>query len=303
MMAKFITIASLLLLLTLSSSTVPAQEFDCEVSVNYESIPTSHRDYLADFSEVVRGYMNNYRWTDDEFGDERIQCTLNIFFLSVRGDDRYSVQVFIGSQRPIYGTERSTAVVRIFDNKWDLTYVEEQPVIHDRFRFDPLASLLDFYGYVILGYDYDTYEPMAGTPFFQTAQDIARLGQSGAGSRGWKRATSGVYSRAVLIDELLSAKFQSFRAGLFTYHTEGLDLVKSDPDEARKNVARVMEDLVKVRKQLNERSLALRIFFDSKYQEIAEVLAGYPDKTMFDRLGQIDPTHQSTYLQYKDKAP
>ncbi|MFQ5799606.1 MAG: DUF4835 family protein [Bacteroidota bacterium] len=303
MMVKPFSTASFLSLLIWFSSAVFGQELDCEITVNYESIPTSHREYLVEFADVVKKYMNDHRWTDDEFRDERIQCTFNIFFLSVSGDNSYSAQVFIGSQRPIYRTERSTGVVRIFDDKWNFTYTEDQPIYHDLFEFDPIASFLDFYGYVILGYDYDTYEPMAGTPFHDKALDIVRLGQSGTGSRGWKRATSGVYSRAVLIDELLSANFQLFRGGLFRYHVEGLDLLNSDPDRARKNIARVMEDLVKVRKQLNERSLALKIFFDTKYQEIAEVLAGYVDRSLFERLGEIDPTHQSTYQEYKDKVP
>lgn len=295
--------ARLLLVLIVFSPAAIAQELDCEVTVNYESIPTSHRDFLAEFADEIREYMNEQRWTDDEFGDTRIQCTLDIFFLSVSGENHYSARAFVGSQRPIYGTDRSSGVVRILDKQWNFRYTENQPMYHDVFKFDPLASFLDFYGYVILGYDYDTYENMAGTPFYQKALDILRLGQSGTGSRGWERGSSGAYNRAVLIDELLSAKFQLFREGLLRYHYEGLDLLKSDPDQARKNIARVMEDLVKVRKQLNERSLALKIFFDTKYQEIAEVLVGYSDKSLFDRLGEIDPTHESTYQEYKDKMP
>lgn len=302
-MPKLFTALLLLTFTVFFPNYTPAQEFDCEITVNYESIPTSHRDYLVEFADVVKKYINNHRWTEDEFGDERIRCTLHIFFLSVTGDNRYSAQVFIGSQRPIYGTERSTGVVRIFDDKWDFAYTKNQPLYHNLFQFDPLATFLDFYAYVILGYDYDSYESMKGTPFFQKALDIVRLGQSSGGSRGWERTASSVYSRAGLVDELLSAKFPMFREALYRYHSEGLDLSKSDPVEAQVNIAGVIEDLVKFKKQLNERSLALKIFFDTKYQEIAEALIGYPDKKLFDRLGEIDPTHQSTYEEYKDMVP
>ncbi len=294
---------SVLFLLALVSPLGSTQELNCVVTVNYESIPTTHRDFLLDFADVVREYINDYRWTDEDFGEDRIRCTLNIFFLSVTGDDQYSAQVFVGSQRPIHETNQSTGVVRIFDDKWDFTYNENQTFYHDLFQFEPLASFLDFYAYVILGYDYDTYEPMAGTPFFEKALDVVRLGQSGSGSRGWNRARAGVYSRADLIDELLNAKYQLFRDALFTYHTEGLDLLRSKPTEAQKNIAQVIEDLSKIRKQSTERSVALKTFFDTKYQEIAEVLAGYPDKSVFEKLGEIDPTHQSTYQVYKDKEP
>ena len=285
------------------SSMSFAQEFNCDVTVNYESIPTSHRDYLTDFGDAVKRYINNYRWTNEDFGDQRISCTFNIFFLSVAGDNVYSAQVFIGSQRPTSGSDRSTGVVRIFDDKWTFVYTKNQPFYHNTSQFDALASFLDYYAYLLVGYDYDSFDSMAGTPYFQKALDIVRLGQSGSGARGWERAASGIYSRALLIDELLNAKFRTFRSDFYTYHAEGLDLFANEPEEAQENIAKVLENLVEFRKQLNERSLVLKIFFDTKYQEIAEVLKGYPDKSLFDRLGEVDPTHQNTYQDYKEKGP
>ncbi|CUS86217.1 protein of unknown function (DUF4835) [Candidatus Kryptonium thompsonii] len=56
--------------------------------------------------------------------------------------------------------------MRIFDDKVEFFYDKNAPLYHDEFRFDPLLSLIDFYMYIVIGYDFDTYEPFGGTEFF-----------------------------------------------------------------------------------------------------------------------------------------
>jgi len=43
------------------------------------------------------------------------------------------------------------------------------------------------------------------------------------------------------------------------------------------------------------------MFFDSKHSEIADVLLDYPDRSIYDRLGSIDPSHRTVYDEYRMK--
>ena len=73
-------------LLIFSTITV-AQELNCKVTVNYESLPAQNRERLADFGGVIEAYMNSTQFTDDSWSGEKIDCSLNIFFTSLSGEN------------------------------------------------------------------------------------------------------------------------------------------------------------------------------------------------------------------------
>jgi hypothetical protein len=93
---------------------------DCTVKVNYEAVGTSNKDLLQDFERNVRSYINDFQWGSDQI-EEKVHCTVDIFVQRVVGENKYMAQVFIGSQRPIYGGNKNTAVVRLFDEAWEFT--------------------------------------------------------------------------------------------------------------------------------------------------------------------------------------
>src|SRR5512135_563717 len=143
-------ILSLVAVSTIAITCLPpaarAQEVDCTVLVNYEAVPTTNKEYLRNLGNDIRDYVNNYKWGSDNLPD-KIQCTFNIFVQSVVSENKYSAQVFVGSQRKIFGTARSSAVLRIFDEGWEFTYVVNRPLSHNPYSYNDLASFLDFYVY------------------------------------------------------------------------------------------------------------------------------------------------------------
>ncbi len=292
---------TLLLSLTIlhaSSSFLFAQQLQCEIRVNYESIPSTHKDLLVNFESDIRDYVNNYNWGNDNL-DEPIRCTMDIFMQNVVGENRYSAQVFVGSSRPIYNGNQTSAVLRLKDDTWEFTYVKARPINHNPYTFNDLASFLDFYAYLIIGYDYDTYDNLNGTPHFQKAADIASLGRS-AGAKGWQPVTSG-FSRLQLIEEILNARFAPVRSASYIYHFTGLDSLATAPDQAYRNILEAIRMIGDVKRTADARNQIIRVFFDTKYKELAELFVGYPDPKVFFDLATIDPTHQTTYEEYRKK--
>ena len=173
---------------------------------------------------------------------------------------------------------------------------------HDESRFDPLMSLLDFYAYVILGYDFDTYKAGDGTQFFQKAGEILNKARNTGGGKGWDLPTQAAYSRAGLIDELVTPKYYDIREASFRYHYRGLDLLYKDDAKARKAIFSALEKISNLQAKINQRSLLIRLFFETKYLEISEVFQRDPDLTVYTRLSKIDPAHQTSYEEYSKKA-
>ncbi len=290
--------ALLCLLLVFTATPLFAQEIECTVQVNYEAVPTSNKDLLRDFASDVRDYLNNYKWGQDNLG-EKIKCTMNIFVQSVTGDNKYLAQVFVGSQRKIFGSEKSTAVLRLFDETWEFTYLKSRPISHNIYSYNSLSSVLDFYTYIIIGYDYDTYEMLSGTPYFQKAADIANLGRS-SGDKGWPQTTNS-YSRCQFIDELLNPKFEPVRRASYIYNFTGIDSLTANPTQSYANILKALQEVAKAKRDVDPRNFVIRTFFDTKYLELADVFQGYPDPSVYITLGNIDQTHQKTYEEYRAK--
>ena len=242
--------------------------------------------------------------TNEDFGGEKIQCAMNIIFLSATQDYHYSAQVFVGSRRPIYvGNDRSgreTALLRILDEQWDFDYVPNKPLYHDEYQFDALADGLDFYAFLIIGFDMDTYVELSGTPYFQKALNIANLAVGSPGGTSWKQQ-AGTYSRFGFIDELMNLKNQSFRVAFHQYHFDGLDLLATQPKQGLENMLQAITSVAAIRQQFDPRSLLVKTFFETKYMEIADVFLQDPDRSVYNELARLDPTHQGTYQEYSQK--
>lgn len=278
---------------------IHAQEIECLVKVNFEGVPTTNKDLLVNFESDVRDYINNYKWGTDNL-DQKIKCTIDINITSVVGQDRYAAQVFIGSSRPSYDGSQNSAVLRLLDDSWEFTYVKGRQVNHNPYTFNDLTSFLDFYVYLILGYDYDTYDNLNGTPFFQKAADIVSLARSGGG-KGWQQAKGG-YSRLQLIEEILNTKFAPVRTAMFRYYFAGLDSMASSRERAYKNIVDAILMIGEVKKSADPRNQIIKVFFDACHKEIAGLFVGYPDPQIFLELVRIDPSHQTTYEEYRKKT-
>ncbi|MBI5475570.1 MAG: DUF4835 family protein [Ignavibacteriales bacterium] len=277
-----------------------AQEIDCDVTVNLDPLTTSEaKDNLSDFIQQIKTYINSHRWTQEEFGDRKIKCAMNISFQGSEGDNHYIAQAFIGSQRPIYQADKSTAVVRIMDDKWDFDYIRNQTLSHMETRFDPLLSFIDFYIYLILGYDADTYQTGGGTAYFQKSYEIVNIARGSATqAKGWDPSVQGLYSRSQIIDELLNPKFQDFRKAVHIYYFRGLDSLYTETKLPLKRIYLALDKLGKLKEKINQPSVIIRTFFDTKYLEIAETFQRSTDQTIYTRIAKIDPEHQKSYDEY-----
>jgi hypothetical protein len=275
-----------------------SNELDVRISLELRNLPAFHRELLeADFEDKVLEYLSR-RWTDIDFGHEQIPVEMSIFFQNATQDYRYSAQIVIVSSRPIFNQGRNTGIIRLSDDSWEFSFPPGKPLLFDEYSYDGLTTLLDFYAFLIIGLDFDTYEPLAGTPYFERAAGIARVAQR-TGGRGWDRASTG-YSKLGLVEDLLSSRNQIFREAIFHYHYNGLDLLAMDQIRALESIIEVIDVMEELRSS-DPRNLPVRMFFDSKHSEIAEVLLDYPDRSVYDRLGSIDPSHRTIYDEYRTK--
>lgn len=286
--------ALLIITFIMISVLLKAQELDATVVVNYEQLPVASKERLENFKNQVQDYLNNTKFTRGNWEGDRIKCSFNIFFISSSDETTYLAQLVVTSQRPIEGTERNSLMLNILDNAWNFKYEKNQAMYFNQTDFDPLVSLLDYYAYIIIGFDMDSYYKLGGSEYFSKALEITIRGANSQFAEGWQ-SKSTLYNRRGLAENLINAKYQQFRMDYFDYHYNGLDLFESEPETAMKNIVKLIKNLEKVRDQIDPRSVLLKVFFDAKAGEIAEYLKNYPDKSIFETLKKIDAPHISKY--------
>jgi hypothetical protein len=296
-------IALVLTLLLILLPHVYAQELNCQVTVNTENIPSSDRDYLRNFKSDIERYLNSTHFTEANLYGEKINVSMNIFFTQATGPNRYRAEVVIGSSRPIYvGNDVSdsvTQVLRLKDSQWEFPYIPNQRIYFDEYSFDPLTDFLDYYAFVIIGFDLDTYKSLDGSAIFQKALNTATAAIASPSAGDWQ-STSG-YSRYGLAQELTNPRNEPILHAYYTYHFEGVDLLGTDNRKGLDNILGALEAVHLVRQQ-NAMSLLAKIVFDAKAKEIAKFFLSYPDPSVYDKLASYDPEHRTDYMDAKNKA-
>jgi hypothetical protein len=290
-----------ILIVALTATRLFSQELDCNITLqNTETLSAEARENMSDFAQQVKQYLNNQKYTNQNYGEAKIHVEISISFTGQSSQDahHYVASAFFGSVRPINKMQKNTAIVRLKDDAWEFDYTRYQLLQHDDFRFDALTSFLDFYAYIIIGFDMDTYAESQGTPYFTKAMDIFHRAGSAPGSpKGWDITSQGAYSRGEFIDELLNTKYEEYRIAMFRYHFKGLDYLAQKPEKGKKTMLAALKMIGKLKERINQKSILLNSFFDTKHDEIAESFKGYPDASILEQLTSIDPAHAQQYTQ------
>ncbi len=293
-----------LLLFILIGSGLSGQELRCNISVQGQRIRTTNTTLFETMQSDLYEFMNNRKWTDHIFGmDERIEC--NIF---IRLDEQIAADEFKGTiqvqlRRPVFGSTYETTLLNIADNDFHCRYVEFQPLeFNETSNRDNLTNILAFYAYVILGFDYDSFSPEGGTPYFEKAQAIVNNSQN-AREKGWK-AFESERNRYWLIENILNKSYSGFRDCMYKYHRTGLDVMSDRPEEGRSAIAeslRLIQQVFRRRPSI----YILQVFFDAKADELVNVFSNsYPDERnrVMIILNEVDPSNGSKYEKIKEAA-
>jgi len=295
-MKPFLKISGLLFFL-ISFSVLKAQELNCIVQVNSDQIQTSDKKIFETLQTAIFEFMNNRRWTNDQFlNQERIECSVLINITERTSSDQFKATIQIQSRRPVYKASYNTPVFNFLDNDFEFKYIEYQPLEFNETQFTTnLTSVLAYYAYVVIGLDYDTFSPEGGSPYFQKAQLVVNNAQSSS-EKGWK-AYENVRNRYWITENLLNPSFKPLRAAYYKYHRQGFDLMTENKDNARFAITESIEMLRKVQAD-KPGSVLMQLFFVAKAEEIVNVYSqAFPDEKnkVVNTLNQIDPANAQKY--------
>ncbi|NME71652.1 type IX secretion system protein PorD [Flammeovirga aprica] len=276
-----------------------AQEINATVTVNGERVQTAEKQVITDLQNNMQQFMNDQKWTNDKFDDvEKIKVNILVTLGSntdIAGQN-FTADVQIQSIRPVYGASFETPTLNFLDTKWQFNYNNSDRMVYSQGIYNSeIVALMSYYAYIVLGIDYDTFSPKGGSQYFEKALEIANYSEQN-GRAGWS-AFGDKRDRYYLARDFMDPQFEKFRAFLYTYHRQGLDIFEENPDEARTNILQGLNDLKIVKKNIPI-SVTMDVFFAAKGIEIANLFAKAPQE-LADQVGRIllelDPTRSSQY--------
>lgn len=317
MQNKFALIIFIAFLLSLTPVFLYAQDFDCSVISNVDALAADAKDRLKDIKQQVEDYYNKNKFYDNQYFNDmnqpgadlyKIKLNIQFTFTSTSGIDGYSAQILFLSQRIIDKSDKKTnpkysTLFKYLDDRASFSYTRALPFIRNDVRFDTFLSLLDYYAFMVLGYDQDSFFPKDDPKnkgfYFQKAMDICNKPMTDR--TGWTETGGGSKpSRIQLAQELLNTRFDDYRIGFFEYHWLGLDSLGLSKN-SYKYILNALQKISNVKKK-EVKAFNIDIFFEAKNAEIADVFLSYGDKSVYDQLILIDPSHQRIYEEAKKKA-
>lgn len=256
-----------------------AQVFKSSIKIEASRLPETEREELQGLSEKIANYIENFSWTDEAF-DTVVEFQLQIFVESVttRGGERiYYAKALVSNNYD----------QKYYDKGWQFLYNRNDAVIHSNI-FHPLTAFIDFYIYLVLAGEIDTYGTLLGTPYYDMARDVASRGKFSPYRKGWNK-------RIEIVDDILNnRKYRIMKS----YFYEGFYLLaENNRREARKKMLEAIS-LIEQIFSLNNREKYTRLFLEAHHQELADFFKNFNDPEIYERLAQLDPDHEEVYEKY-----
>ncbi len=161
---------------------------------------------------------------------------------------------------------------------------------------DNLSSILAYYAYMVIAYDYDTFSLEGGSDYFKKAQSIANLAKN-SGDEGWEASAGKRKNRYWLVDNAQQSLFKPLRKAYYNYHRLGFDLMQTDIANARKEVLASLKLIDKVQRA-RPGSINVQIFLSGKTDELISLFSQAEVKeknAAVNLLKRMDPASSSRY--------
>jgi hypothetical protein len=270
-----------------------ATELNCEVEVNSDKITSGSKDIFNELKQSISDYMNTTKWTNATFGtNEKIYCKLMLTLSSwdnatglMKGD------LQIQSQRPVFNSTYTTALINFRDTKVDFTFETGQQLVFSEMEMeDNLTAILNFWAYMIIAMDFDSFELNGGDPYYERAAQVVRLAQSGGGESGWKAFEDNT-NRSAVLSAFTDKQTSPIRQMLYDYHRMGLDQMVVTVDKGRSTITHTLENLSKIY-EVAPLSVCLTMFKDAKLDELINIYskANMTEKeSVYEMLYQVFP--------------
>ena len=258
-----------------------SQFIEVNAELDLRRLSEGDRQLFTTLAEDIENYLLNTQFSADA-NDLEVVIDIRLVLESVsRG-----------------GSQTNINAQAIFSNKLDqyfyakgiqFPYSQGRKMYYTT-AFDPLASFLDYYAFMFIASELDTWKYMGGTTFFNRAIELSDLGTDSDWSVGWDDRWK--KSRKIKNNQYL-------RSMRFNYFT-ALDALSSEEVDitiVKNAMSTFHEDLLTLDKKMGSNKETLH-FLKAYHESIAELLSALNLKDTLELLLLYDHDNKKVYESY-----
>ena len=257
----------------------------------------------AQFKEATVTFDDRLLRDDEKSSLFNLKNSMQKFYVDTVWNDEYrdlelklNIQIiFEGSANT--GSSESFLIQSLFSNNMDLHFFDKgsqfslsqnSSLYYDSIYYDPLSSLLGFYGNIILGAELDTWSSLGGSQHYEKARSIAVRATASNFSRGWEQ-------RLLLINLLTdNAGLRKLRFSTYLSY-ELFD--NGNIDECLLTIKEVIKNLDEVFNNYSQENYT-NMFMKYHGPKIGEIMEKLGQKEMLLELKDLDPQRMDIYKDF-----
>jgi len=288
---------ALLIIGLIIGNSVFSQELNMRVTVQAGPAFQGDQTVLRQLEQDLTRYINDRKWTEDEFlPEEKINGSITLMIESRPSPDQFEGSLQILSLRPVYNSMYETTALTFNDRDFSFKYLGQQALeFSENTHTSNLTSVINFYVFMMLGFDYDSFKLNGGDAWFRRAQNVANVAAPSQ-EKGWN-FSDGNRTRYWLLENMQNNTMKEIRSIIYEYHRKGLDAMAEDQEAGRKIILEQLKALQKFHKQ-NPQAFIIRVFCDTKKLELVDIFKNAPDgekAQMLTIMSEIDPSNLGFY--------
>jgi len=258
-----------------------SQFIEVNAELDMRRLSEGDRQLFETLTEDIENYYLNTQFSAD-LDDLDMTIDLRLVLESV---SRGGNQITINAQA-------------IFSNKLDqYFYAKSIQFPYERGRkmyytttFEPMASFLDYYAFLFIATELDTWNYMGGTSFFNRAIELSDLGKDSDWPNGWDDRWK--KARKIKNNQYLrSMRFNFFVA------MDAIKAEKVDINLVTTSMNTFYEDLKSIDEKLGSNKETLK-FLDTYHVSIADLMAALNMREGLKLLILYDHDHKKVYTPY-----
>ena len=296
---------NLLLVLAFAFKISAAQELKANITVLSNQVSNNvNQNVFRTLQTALNTFINTRKWTSDKFEpNERIECNFLLQLQSTGDLNVYNASLTIQAARPVFNTTYLSPIINFKDDNIIFKYAEFQIMEFNENRVSGsdalvsnLTAVIAYYAYMVLGFDYASFSPRGGDPYFTKAMNIVNNAPDGRGIAGWK-AFDGQRNRYWLTENMMNSRYTIMHDVYYNYYRLGMDKFYEDENSARAEVMNVLNLLNNFIND-NPNKMISQFFFQGKATELVKIFAKAPqqDKARAsEMLQRLDITNAAKY--------
>lgn len=250
-----------------------------EVNVSFDDrlLRADEKTTLISLNNSIKKFYENSVW-NDEYSDLELKLDVQIIFegnANIGSSEAFLIQSLFSNNKDLH----------FFDKGSQFSLSQNTSLYYDSIYYDPLSSLLGFYGNIILGAEIDTWSPLGGTLHYEKARSIAVRSSASNFSRGWEQ-------RLLLIN-ILTENNGLRKLRFSTYLTYEL-FENGEIDECQKALKDIIKNLNEVFDNYSQENYT-GMFLKYHGPKIGSIMKKLGQKNMLKEMQLVDPQRKSLY--------